>query len=370
MKNKAIILIFLNFWVKIVEANMASPITEGTMSSSVFTSKDINILNELIYIKIDKDFKTANFIIEYIIQSDVNGYQIPLLFHAKDYKDSFFVWVDNKKVNLQNIPEKYTHFRNSPFKHFNIKNHNQDTKEIDEISIYWNKNFGFSYKINDLKYFETNLTKGIHKIRVEYTSVVWENRSGWVKEYSFRYSLTPAKFWKSFGKLNIKIEQQGVVKKLKSNIGKPIEKIYKKNNNWTFSEIPNEYLEFSYTPPINNFAHILIIIQPLGLSIILGIILFLIHLHFIKQYRKSYTNKKYSIVVILGSIIVPFLLILAFIYSFDFIEYIIGVEAGSHNGYMFLGMIIYYPIIVAIFWIYSSYFDDKYKIKYHIKYEK
>jgi len=198
---------------------MSSPIQEGTLSSSAFSSKDINILSEKINIKIDKQFKTVKFIIEYTIQSDIIGRQIPLLFYAQDYKDSFFVWVDNQRVAIQNIPYKYTHFHNSPFSGFSgVKHGNVNNNESDEVSIHWNKNSSYVYKINDLKYFETDILKGTHKVRVEYTANVWTDISGWIKKYSFRYSLTPAKFWKSFGTLTINIQQEGEVRELSTNL--------------------------------------------------------------------------------------------------------------------------------------------------------
>jgi hypothetical protein len=232
---------------------MSSPVWEGTMTSSAFTSKDIDILSEFIHIKIDKDYKTAKFIVEYTIQSDIAGSQIPLLFYAQDYKDSFFVWVDNQRVAIQDIPEKYTHFSNSPFSGFSgIKDYDNLDKERDQVTIYWYKNSGFVYKLKDLKYFETDIAKGIHKVRVEYTANAWRDISGWTKEYSFRYSLTPAKFWKSFGKLNITVEQEGPVRQLSTNIGQPIEKTFKANNSWAFTKLPDEYLEFSYTAKANN----------------------------------------------------------------------------------------------------------------------
>jgi hypothetical protein len=228
MKFKTGLTFLFLLFEQFAHANMASPIWEGTMTSSAFSSKDINILSELIHIKIDKDYKTAKFIIEYTIQSNVTGRQIPLLFYAQDYKDSFFVWVDNQKVTIQGIPEKYTHFENSPFSGFSsFKDDNNRKNENDEVTIYWYKNYGFVYRLNDLKYFETDITKGVHKVRVEYTANVWTDISGWIKEYSFRYSLTPAKYWKSFGNLNITVEQEGTVRQLSTNIGEPIEKTYK-----------------------------------------------------------------------------------------------------------------------------------------------
>lgn len=350
MKVKTGLKFFLLLFGQFAQANMSSPIWEGTMTSSAFTSKDIDILSEFIHIKIDKDYKTAKFIVEYTIQSDFTGRQIPLLFFAQDYKDSFFVWVDNQKVAIQDIPEKYTRIDNSPFSMFSGSfEKNNHSNEADEVSIYWQKNSGFVYKFNDLKYFEADLLKGVHKVRVEYVANVWTDISGWIKEYSFRYSLTPAKFWKSFGTLNINVEQDGTVRQLSTNIGQPVEKTYQTKNSWTFTKLPDEYLEFSYSPKANNLAKTLITIQPFGLSIIAGVILFTLHLFCSFWYRRQFVNKKYSPVVILGSLIIPFLILLSYMYSYDIIDNVIGEEAGRHHGYVFL-VIIFYPILLPIYW--------------------
>jgi len=342
MKTKNVLTIFLLLIGHLVQANMSSPFLYGTKASSAFTSKDINILSESIYIKIDKDYNTAKFIVEYTIQSDVVGKQIPLLFFAKDYKDDFFVWVDNKKVNIKNIPDKYIHFENSPFAGF--------------------KNTVSNYTLNELKYFETDISKGIHKVRVEYIALVSEDNSDWITKYSFRYSLAPAKFWKSFGSLNITLEQEGIVKQLSTNIGVPIEKIFKASNSWSFNKLPDDYLEFSYTPQANTLAKILITIDPFGLAIIAGVILFLLHLFFVNLYRKKFTNKKYSLVVILGSLIIPFLILLAYMYSFGIIDNVIGKDAARHHGYVFF-VIVLYPIILPIYWSILWLFDRRQKRK-------
>ena len=342
---------------------MSSPIWTGTLTSAAYTSKDINILSEIIHIRIDKEFKTAKFIVEYTIQSDVIGQQIPLLFYAQDYKDSFFVWVDNQRVAIENIPEKYTHFDNSPFSEFNgLKGNGNRNNESDEVSIYWLKNTGYVYRLNDLKYFETDITKGTHKVRVEYTANVWTDISGWIKEYSFRYSLTPAKFWKSFGTLNIIVEQDSIVRQLSTNIGQPIEKTFQAKSSWTFTKLPDEYLEFSFSQKPNKLANALIAIDPFGLSIIVGIILFALHLFFVRRYRLQFVNKKYSPIVIFGSVIIPLLILLSYIFSYDLIDNVIGEDAGRHHGYVFL-VIIFYPILLAFYWTIIWLFDRQQKRK-------
>ena len=85
-------------------ANMASPMRKGTSISTVFTSKNIDILNEKIYFKPNKEFKIGSYLIEYHIKTDTSGKQIPLLFYAIDYKENFKVFIDNQEIQLSKLP--------------------------------------------------------------------------------------------------------------------------------------------------------------------------------------------------------------------------------------------------------------------------
>lgn len=357
------ILIFFLFFAQVCKANMSSPVWEGTSVSTAFSSKDIRILSERIHIKIDQTFSTAKFIVEYTIQSDVSGKQIPLLFYAQDYKDNFVVSIDDQPITIQNIPEKYTHMEGSPFGAFaGPFERSHQPNGTDQVSISWAENTTFAYRINDLKYFETDIAQGTHKVLVTYTATVWTNVSGWVKEYSFRYSLTPAKFWKSFGTLNIQVEQTGPVKELGTNLGRPVEQKFATINNWEFTKLPAGYFEFSYSPEISNIARALIFISPLGLAVIIGILLFTVHLMLVRRYRRKFISKKYSPVVIAGSLIVPFLVILSYIYAYPLIDGIIGDAAGRRHGYVFLVMVLY-PVLLLIYWVVVWLLDKQQKRK-------
>lgn len=361
MKTKLLLLLLL--LAQLCKANMSSPVWEGTQVSTAFSSKDIRILSERIHIKIDKAFSTAKFMVEYTIQSEVSGKQIPLLFYAQDYKDSFFVWVDDQRVDIQKIPEKYTHIGDSPFSTFaGPFERSRQVNSADEVTIRWSENAAFVYKINDLKYFETDIEKGTHKVRVEYTATAWTDVWGWVSEYSFRYSLTPAKFWKSFGTLNIQVEQEGEVKEFDTNLGHPAEQKFATINNWTFTKLPAEYFTFTYSPNINIVAKALIFITPLGIAVIIGLLLFAWHLVLVRRYRRKFVNKKYSPVVIVGSLIVPLLVILSYILAYPLIDGIIGDAAGRHHGYIFM-VIIFYPILFPIYWIVIWLFDRQQREK-------
>lgn len=339
-------------------ANMASPIRRGTMTSSAISSKDINIVSEKVFVKVDPGFKTAKFTVEYNIQSDISGMQIPLLFVARDFRDSFSVWIDDKEVRLQNVP--VNHYEDSPFNGF-ANSLERDNYE-DEITIYWESKSGNVYKLSDLKYFEADIEKGAHVVRVEYTANAWTNSSGWVKKYSFRYSLTPAKFWKSFGNLEIAVVQDGQIGHVETNLGLPDEKEIKSTNTWTFNKLPDEYFEISYTPEISGYARALIDIEPFGFAVITLVFLSIIHLFLTLAYRRKNINRKYSIVVILGSVLIPFLSMLSFVFSFDLIDNAIGENAGRHHGYATLS-IIFYPVILAVYWFLFWLADKLYKKK-------
>jgi hypothetical protein len=329
---------------------MASPIWEGTFSSSAFSSSDIDILKEKIYLKVDKDFRTAFYQIVYIIRTDTNGKQIPLLFHAKDYKGDFKIWIDNREVKLLDIPSEYKTAANSPFEKFSNSFEQPSRNDQSEtVVIYWEKNSGFVYDLNDLKYFETDLARGEHQIRVEYTANVWTDISDWVKEYSFRYSLSPAKNWKSFGSLEVTLDASDFNSSLRTNLGQQTNGRLDSISVWNFSKLPADYFEIIYTPEISAIAKTLIAISPFGLTLFFALLIAFLHFICIKKYRKSEPTKKYSWVVIAGSITLTFFILISYMVSFGIIDNVIGDEAGNYHGYTFL-VIILYPLLLPVYW--------------------
>ena len=339
LKFRHIIFFSLFLFGQSAEANMSSPILKGSTSNSVFSSKDIDILSEKIFIRIDKELQTAKFTVEYNIRSDSSGKQIPLVFITQDFKDSFYVWLDDKEINIRNIEEE--HFDTSSF--LGLSN---------------------TYGRTDLKYFEVNIEKGIiHKVRVEYIAAAWIDSGDWIRQYSFRYSLEPAKYWRSFGSLEIIVEQEGEVRQITTNLGQPNEKEIKSINTWTFNELPDDYFEISFKPALNYFAKILLAISPIGLWFIATIILVIVHLYFTLLYRRKNIAKKFSPVVIVGSIIIPFLSLLSFMFSFYLIDIVIGEHASQRHGYIFL-IFIFYPIFVSFYWLLPLIVDREIKKEY------
>lgn len=340
-------------------ANMASPIWQGTKSGTVFSSKDVDILKERINVTIDKHFQTANYKIEYFISSDIEGKQIPLLFHAEDYRDEFKVWVDDKLVSLSYLPTFYKTTEDSLVKQFSSSFRNSSTPEESQVSIKWSEHEGSTYDYEDLKYFEIDLSKGEHIIRVEYIADVWADNSDWVKEYSFNYSLSPARFWRSFGSLEVTVKSAEFNQLIKTNLGEP--KIKSSDSlYWELKKLPADFFTISYIPNISPFSKTLINIGPTWLTIIFALLVIILHSYHIFLYRKSHLEVKYSWVVIAGSLINPLLILIGYINSFILIESSIGNDAGSPGGYLFL-CIFLYPIALPMYWLIMGDIDRKIK---------
>lgn len=349
MRNR-LTLIFLLI-AQLCSANMASPTRRGTLSSSAFSSRDIDILKEQIHVTISNDFKSASYVINYFIRTETTGMQIPLLFHAKDYQGNFKVWIDDKEVKLLDIPYQYRS-ADSSFGKFSGSFKSASPTDEMETEIQWDKNSSSSYRLKDLQYFEADLSKGEHNIRVEYTANAWVNRSDWVNEYTYRYSLSPAKHWRSFGSLEIILNTSSTNGTLTTNIGSPATGDIYSNAMWKFSKLPADYLEFNYMPKLSSTAKTMIKISPTGMSIIVGIILALFHFLGIYKYRRNYPARKYSPIVIIGSFLVPFLTLLSYILLFDLIDKTIGAEASRYHGYTFMVMVLY-PIVLPCYWAIS-----------------
>ncbi len=349
-------------------ANMASPIAEGTKASTVLSSRKVDIISERITVILDKNFSIANYTIEYWIKSDTIGMQIPLLFHALDYEGDFKIWLDQNELYLQEIPKEYKKTEGTPFSYFESSFEKSARKYDNEyVSIAWEPSSSGCYELNDLKYFEANLDSGMHQIKIQYQAKVWLNQSYWVNEYSFRYSLSPAKHWRSFGDLKIIVDATNFDKELSSNLNEPHLGKLDSIAIWNFSELPElEFFEIVYTPKISPFAKIISQFGPFNIMLLMALAIFLFHWMFVKLYRKYKPLTKYSWVVIIGSLALPFFMLINFVFAHAIIDYYIGPEAASQHGYTFL-MVIFYPLLMPIYWLIMWGIDRRIKKKYSNK---
>lgn len=342
-------------------ANMGYPIHKGTLMARPFISEHIDIVKEKILIIPDSNFETAQFIIEYHIDAEKSGNQIPLLFYASDFKEGFRIWLDDNEIELSQVPEAYQEIEGMPFTDFEYLFETNEWSEKKYVLINDSPSSVFYVDIDDLKFFETDFSEGNHTLRVEYVANKWEDHSDWVKEYTFRYVLSPAKYWKSFGDLEIVLDASNLDKTFTTNIGMVENDVLESMYVWTFSSLPTDVLTISYKPKTNLIAATLIKISPAGLAFIFTIVLIIIHLVTMRIYRKNNPNKRFSWVMIIGSLFIPFLALLSYVFAFDFIDFIIGSHAGKYHGYTFLFMF-FYPILLPIYWVIMWLIDKDLKI--------
>lgn len=342
--------IFLIVFTLALKANMASPVRPGTYASSAFSSRNIDILHEHILLTPAKDFKTAVYSIEYLVRADSSDNHIPLLFHALDYQGDFRVYLDDRALSLQPLPEDYLQAGTASYQMiFGTNGNNEDNAPK---LIFLENDHRSYFEPGDFLYFETDLPRGEHRIRVSYTAKAWTDRSGWVKTYSFRYSLSPARYWRSFGKLTIQLDTSLFAGALQTNLGSPASHEDSRIN-WHFNKLPADYFAISYTPPVNTLASILIGIGPLWLCILISTGLVLLHILLTRKFRERRPDARFSWILILGSIIVPFLALGSLPFAYDLIDSVIGPDAGRYHGYNFLVIVLYpfvFPVYGLILW--------------------
>lgn len=242
---KFIILFFVLSSTKITWANMACPFIWGTNSSTALTSKDIDIIRENLFIKIDRKFEEAKYRIQYFIETPKSGVQIPLLFFAKKYKGDFEVWLDDKEIEIKKIDEYIRKVKGTKFqefdKYFDKPTVNKDDPET--ISVYWSEHMGDVIEISDLQYFEVNLSKGKHCIEVRYTS---DSYTLIDQKDFFIYSLSPASLWKSFNKLHVEVDNTSFGREIETNLGSPLTGKLDSIATWEFNKIPYKFLELTF----------------------------------------------------------------------------------------------------------------------------
>lgn len=346
LKKQCLSLLFLVLF-QYVNANMASPYRDGTRGASAISSRDVHVLSEKIHIKIDTNFNEAYYTITYTIKSDIFGAQIPLLFVAKDYQRDFKVYYDDKPIVVSNYNGDFSNFSDAI-----------DTKKDRvTVKVAWDKKGTQNEHINDLKYFKTDIHKGIHKVTVTYVAKNWEYLGPWVTEKTFRYSLVPAKYWKSFGTLEITIAQQG---KETYSVNFDDALFQNQTKTWKFDSLPSDYLSIKLKPKISIFAKFLLFLNPFFLSLIPTLAMSFCHYRRTRSYRRKNVSKRFSIVVILGSIIIPFLGFWIYIGAFYLTDYALGIYASRRHGYFFLA-VIFYPVVLLFYWILFWLMDKTHK---------
>lgn len=310
---------------------MASPYTRGTLTASAISSKDIDIVSEQIIIRLSPDAGSAYYIVTYTIKLDSNGRQVPLLFVAKDYAGKFTVTVDGRPTSVISGM-----FLNNASSYNTIRKFSL-VGDANTVTVRWDNNNTNTYRLEDLIYFEADFTAGTHVVQVEYTAVPWSNRMDWVRELNHRYSLTPAKFWRSFGSLDITVSADSINGAITTNLGSGTE-------HWHFNKLPAEFIEVNYKPHISSTAAALIKIGPEVATLLLVVL----HLVLIDRAEKNKLRWISRTVKITGIFLVPIAGMIVYMLAYGFIDGFIGPAASGYHGYY--GLIIFlYPIALPVY---------------------
>lgn len=350
---------------------MASPVKKGSAVSNAFTSRNIDIIKEKILIFTDTDFQKARFEIEYHIYSGSDKVKIPLLFHASGYRGDFRVRIDSSELVLTEIPAEYLINDSLTYNDFSesfVSDSSDDN--FGKVYIKWSEESGSYYSLNELKYFETSVSKGEHTIIIEYTADAWSDRSDWIKEFYFLYSLSPAKSWKSFDSLEIQLKPENPEAVFTTNLGNPSEISDNSVYVWRFAGLPSDIIKIDYIPEVSLFSKLLLYLEPFGLTLIFTGIISLIHFLLIRSYRKNNPGRKHSPVLIAGIILIPLFILIWYVYSFELIDSFIGIYAGRYHGYTFL-IVLLYPVVMIVYgmimWISDKIFKRKFSVAIELK---
>lgn len=315
--------------INVLQANMSSPyIRSGENMYVGLNSKDINILKEDLIIKIHNHKEAEYNIVYHILNNKENG-NLELVFDTYNTPIDFEVYLDNTPITID-------------------KEAGRLIKAKDELNDLEERFVGFNLYI----------IKGEHQIKVTYRGTPDIFLGNWIKSYEYGYNLEPAKHWNSFGKLNFTIDAtQTTNGKINVNIQ---DSIYNISNGeiktWQFNSLPQDFFSISYSPQESkNFDYIPSLVF---YSTLLG--LFLLNLFILFQWRKKHLSNKYCKPAILGAILIPLITLLVYIFSYNFIDYIIGEHASRRHGYYFL-VIIFYPFISIIYFLFIWIIDVKHK---------
>lgn len=306
-------------------ANMAEP----PRNVAPFTSKHTDILNERIVVTLDQYFNTADFDVTYHIETDSAGMQIPMVFLALGhFKQDFKVNVDDSALTTITGYDPLL---------FNFKGFNKviTPERETEISIRWPKGETETCYPEELRYFKINLTKGKHTIRVTYQAFSWDrNYMGLIPERRFYYSLEPAKEWKSFGALEIEINNSQFHLPITTDLGVPAKGHTDSVAVWEFKNLPQDGFEIQFEYKLGILTRALIFIGPLKFSLLLTLLFIFFHIRSIRNRRKRRLLKSRSLIM-LGSMLIPLLFALSCLVCYSIIESSVVDQLSPANGFFY-----------------------------------
>lgn len=331
-------IIFLLLFPLLLFGNMAKPWVDGSEHSVLFGAENASVKNETIDIRLVRDSNDRNYFAAYTIKYRIISNQkqkLPLLFIAINLYDKKYIKVNNQSTEI--LPLDFE--KNA---HSFLKKNEKGT------FIKYDKDNETPVNQNDVIYFSADLEKGENIIEVRYDASLQYNTYGFVTTYELLYSLSPSKFWKSFGDIDVNLILDENLEFQKSNLG--TEKLEKNTLHWNITPKNLENIEISIAEKTSLFSKILLFFQPLGISVIALIGMLFLHFRWMKSNPKKY-------VLVLGIVLIPILFYVVYFLSFSLIDFSLGKDNTKH-GYTFF-IVITYPIVLLIYvflarWIFKK----------------
>lgn len=342
---------------------MASPVQPGTFGTRPFISQYVHILHENLRITIDENVQYANFDIEYIINAEKDGLQIPLLFYASEYYENFEVTIDGKKITLQKQEHFWDLYGDDKEKLTNFHYlYNTDQKAIRELENQFQYGRSDRISLNDFLYFQTDISAGKHSIKVRYKASNWRYKHNRLNEDSFRYALAPAKYWKSFGTLDITIDTSKVKDEMTINLGTPKSGAVNGISNYHFEKLPVDIIEITRIPKLSSFTIFLLNLESYWLAVILVSFIVAFHVWKMYQFRKKQPRKKIAVTAVFGATVIPLAFIFLLLIATFWIDASIGKPyASGRESYGAFYWFLYLPKYIGIYVVFSIAVDFLFK---------
>lgn len=331
-----------------VFANMASPIRPGTQWGRPFINQYVDVVQEDLLITIDEQFAFTSVVVRYRIQANKAGIRIPFLFYAYDFSEGFSIQFDGQAVDLNPVPDQYLVPDENKFWDFDYFFDSTSFNEGKRVEFKESATHGINLELRDMKFFEVDISEGEHVVEVRYRASNWLDKSNWIQDYSFRYALSPARYWKSFGTLNVVVDGRATKHPLSSNLGEPSSGRIDSVATWKFKSLPVDVLQVNLKPEVSWLAKTLLWVGPLGLALIYLFILGFIHFAFLIKFKRKQPGKKPPWYYNALAILIPVLFIFSWIVNFGLIDSVIGPAASQNHGYTIL-IVVFTPIALFVY---------------------
>lgn len=320
----------------------------------------MDVLSEQINVRLHGDFAAATFDIYYQLENNVDDGIVPLLFYALHYHDEFSIWVDGQQVEVKDIPYDYASLEGMTFNQFDHYFAGGENPSYHLLDAEYGE---YRVHLRDMIFFDAPLTLGKHEIHVQYESFITQDTWGDIRKYSLHYALSPAKHWKSFGSLEVVLDDEACPGLFTCNFGEPDE-IDGTLRKWTFDSLPGDELRFDYKPTLNATASVLLSIGPYFLALILLPLSLIPIIYFMRWHRRRKPAQKISLVVVLGSLVLPAIYFFLIVLSMEIIDQVIGQHASGWSAYVIF-LFALYPVGVPVAFVFLFFLD--YWVKHRVQ---